>query len=143
VTPQRILLALLISAAAIMATGPFTHARASALGSAVSAPDMLLSSAGYGSAPAIPADVRLPLTGQARTLNWFPFNSCFSFFSCRTFSFSGCFNFFSFGCRTFNTPFFNFPFFPFFNRFNFNFGSNNCIQIMRMPGGSTITIRVC
>jgi hypothetical protein len=107
---------------------------------------------------------------QTSILDTFPFSSnCFSFSSfCNTsfvggcFNFcrpmiTGCFNFFSFGCRTMSPsffPFFNsfdrFPFFntfnrfPFFNSFNFNTGTTvNCIQIMRMPGGGTITIRVC
>jgi len=87
--------------------------------------------------------VRPAQTGQTRALNWFPFSNCLSFVFCRHMNFSACFNFFNFGCRTFASSFF-----PFSNRFNFNFNFSNssmvnCIQFMRMPGGGTITIRVC
>jgi hypothetical protein len=71
---------------------------------------------------------------NSNNFNRFPFFSFQRFFPFNNFSNFNRFNFF---------PFFHpftsfFPFFhPFFSR------SANCFQIMTMPGGNTVTIRVC
>ncbi|HTE83560.1 MAG TPA: hypothetical protein VK821_02410 [Dehalococcoidia bacterium] len=160
---QRLLLASILSFVALAAMAPVAHVRASAdLRAAApnAASDLTLTQPGQGRAAQTSTDMVQPASaGQTRALDWFPFNSCFSFSSfcnrslfggcfsffggCRSMNFSACTSFFNFGCRTFNSSFF-----PFFNRLNFNFNFSNstmanCIQIMRMPGGGTITIRVC
>jgi hypothetical protein len=121
---KHLLLAALVSIVTFAFIGSTMQVRASAL----SSPAGQIA----GTAPANSVTVVGP--SHASTPDWFPFRSCFGFFSfCGGFNF-GCF----WGCA--RSPFF----FPFFNRFiGNNFPNANCIQIMRMPNGGTITIKVC
>jgi hypothetical protein len=139
---QRLLLVLILAIAALGALAPATRVHASS--------DPTAAAQLSSNQPS--ADLLRPVhTNAAGPSDFFPFNGCFTFSTfcntgffggcffgfCRPI-FSGCFNFFNFGCRTFS------PFTPFFNRFNFLFGSSvSCIQIMQMPGGGTVTVRVC
>jgi hypothetical protein len=121
---KHLLLAALVSIVAFAVIGSNAQVRASTL-----------------SSPTRPAtgtmatnNVTTVSPSHSSTPDFFPFRSCFTFvFACGGFNF-GCF----FNC--FRTPFF----FPFFNRFVNNvFPNANCIQIMRMPNGGTVTIKVC
>ena len=151
---HRLFLAVIVSLSALAVTAPVAHMQPSR--------DPAAAKSHMTEDLAMPGAGGAVLFGNG-TVNTFPFSSnCFSSATfCNSSFFGGCFNFCrssitgcfnNFGCHSVSSsffPFFNsFNSFPFFNRFGFDFNFNNgttvnCIQIMRMPGGGTITIRVC